>query len=133
MRQLAIGARIAERLGGVALRQAFAEGKFIKATQRSEAAGDGRFGIAGFVQSRDVAAEIERCDVGRLGRVTVRLRQVVGQRSEVFAIRFLRQLGGVALDAEEAEELGDGGVHAAPRTKYEGPRTNLAGVLSSSL
>src|SRR5439155_25823154 len=85
--------------------------ELVKAAQRGEAAGDGRFGVAGFVQSRNIAAEIKGSDLAGLGRVAVGLREVVGERSEVFAIRLLRQRGGIPLDAEEAEELGDGGVH----------------------
>src|SRR5205814_3281119 len=125
VRQLAVGPRIAQRLGWVALGQAFALGEFVKAAQRCEAASDRGLGITRFVQRRDVAAEVEGRNIAGLGRVAVCLREVVGERSEVFAIRFLRQRGRVALDAEEAEESGDGGVHAAPRHKSEGLRTDV--------
>ena len=118
VRQLAVAARVAQRLGGVAVGQPFALGELVERAERGQPAGDGGLGVARFVQGRDVAAEVERRDLGGRGLAAVSLVQIVGQRSEVFAVGLDGQRGGVALDREEAEELGDGGVH---RSRHEAP------------
>src|SRR5207302_11499588 len=62
MRQLALRPRIAQRLGGIAVRQPFALGKLVEAAKRCQAASNGRLGVTRFMQSRDIAAKIKRRD-----------------------------------------------------------------------
>ena len=91
VRQRAAFSRIAERLGRIGFRPAFALAEAEKTPQRGQAPGDGGFGVARLVHGGHVSAQIEHRDIAGQRRFAAGgLGQIIGQGGQILAITFQR-------------------------------------------
>jgi hypothetical protein len=121
VRQLPRPARVPQRLGRIALTPPLASAKAKEAPQRSQPAGDRGLRVALAVHVGHIAAKQHRGDfAGRRALAAARLDQVRFERRQVFAVALERQLRGIALDPQIAEEGFDGRMHETQGFRVRG-------------
>lgn len=113
VRQLAADAGGSQCLGGVCLDQFLPTTEPEEGSQTGEPTGDRGSRVFAFMQIRNVPAQNRDRHIRRSGNVADAIGEIFEQTFEILVIGFQRQLGGIPLDAEIAEESFDGRVHGS--------------------
>ena len=104
MRQLAFAARIAKRLCGIGIAEAFPLSKSKKAAEGSQLSSNGCFRVLSLMQCGDVGSQILWCQFTRRGNAAKGILKILDQDFEVLAVGLDRKFRRITFDVQIAQK-----------------------------